>query len=381
VSATSSIDWSPALHLALLTLVLASLPIGWVWLRRRGGSTAARLAALTAVTLFLTADLIAVGAFTRLSDSGLGCPDWPGCYGSASPIGALDDIRRAQTAAPAGPVTQAKAWIEMLHRYLAAAVGALTLVLAALSWRERRRLPHSLFWPMLTVAWVLVQGLFGRLTVTMKLFPAVVTLHLLGAMLLLALLGVQWTSHRGQAPIRLRPAVRASAVALTMMLAVQLALGAWVSSNYAVLACTGFPQCNGQWWPAMDFTDGFTIWRGLGEAGPGGARTLESLVAIQMAHRIGAAAVAALALLLAVGLRRSGAPEQQRIANGVIALLVWQLASGMTNVVLGWPLAAALAHSVGAAGWVLLLTVLLTRSATAGRSTRSQRGRSAVAIA
>ena len=149
------------------------------------------------MTVFLTFDLVLVGSFTRLTDSGLGCPDWPGCYGSASPLGAKKSIEEAQTAMPTGPVTHGKAWIEMLHRYLAMAVGGLIVVQAGWAWvdrwRKARGAPQVLhpFWPSLTVLWVCLQGLFGALTVTMQLLPAVVSLHLLGAYLLLMLLVVQ----------------------------------------------------------------------------------------------------------------------------------------------------------------------------------------------
>ena len=194
MQAQSLVDFAPTLRLALLALVIALLPLSWVWLRQRGGNANRRLAALTTLTLFLTFDLIVFGSFTRLSDSGLGCPDWPGCYGEASPLGAKADIHAAQAALPTGPVTLAKAWIEMLHRYLAMTVGALILVSAALSWRARAQLPHSPWWATATLVWVIVQGLFGKYTVTLKLYPAVVTLHLLGAMVLLALLVLQHES-------------------------------------------------------------------------------------------------------------------------------------------------------------------------------------------
>ena len=176
---TALVDLTPTLRLLALAALVALLPLSWWWLRQRGATVQRRLAALTAITLFLTFDLIVFGAFTRLTDSGLGCPDWPGCYGEASPLGAKADIHAAQTALPSGPVTAAKAWIEMLHRYLAMSVGALILVSAAVSWRARAVLPHSPWWATLTLLWVIVQGLFGKFTVTLQLYPAIVTLHLL----------------------------------------------------------------------------------------------------------------------------------------------------------------------------------------------------------
>ncbi len=356
------VDFAPALRLALLALVIALLPLSWVWLRQRGADSRRRLAALTALTLFLTFDLIVFGAFTRLSDSGLGCPDWPGCYGAASPLGAREEIHAAQTAMPSGPVTWSKAWIEMIHRYLAMTVGVLILVMAAASWRERHRLPFSPWWPTLTLVWVIVQGLFGKYTVTLKLYPAIVTLHLLGGLALLALLAVQHEAFR-QRPLALPAALRRWAWVALAVLGVQIALGGWVSTNYAVLACTGFPQCNGQWWPEMAAGPGFTVLRELGMTGHGGLLPFEALVAIHMAHRLFSLVVVAVLGLLAWRLWRTSLPVTRRFGAGLAALLLAQFFSGLSNVVLGWPLAAALAHSAGAAALVLMLTLLLARTA------------------
>jgi heme a synthase len=357
------VDLAPLARLLLLALVLAALPLSWWWLRARGVDTRGRIAALTALTLFLTFDLIVFGAFTRLSDSGLGCPDWPGCYGEVSPLGARADIHAAQTAAPGGPVTWSKAWIEMIHRYLAMTVGVLILVMAVFSWLGRRKLPFSPWWPTVTLVWVLVQGLFGKYTVTLKLYPAIVTLHLLGGLLLLALLAAQHAAlqPRPLALANAQPLKRAAAIVLAL-LAGQIALGGWVSTNYAVLACTGFPTCNGQWWPEMDFATGFTLLRGLGGE-EGVLRTVPSQVAIHMAHRLGALVVTlALATLAwALWTRRAQDAAAGRFALGLGAVLALQVASGLSNVVLGWPLAAALGHSAGAAALVLLMTLLLAR--------------------
>ena len=369
------VDFAPALRLALLALVIALLPLSWLWLRQRGASTQRRLAALTTLTLFLTFDLIVFGSFTRLSDSGLGCPDWPGCYGEASPFGAREEISAAQTAMPSGPVTWGKAWIEMIHRYLAMTVGVLILVMAAEAWRQRRQLPFSPWWPTLTLVWVVVQGLFGKYTVTLKLYPAIVTLHLLGGLALLALLAVQHEAFQRR-PLVLGARLRLLAVAAAAALAVQIALGGWVSTNYAVLACTGFPQCNGQWWPAMDAAQGFTVLRELGQGRDGAALPFEAMVAIHMAHRLFAVVVTLLLGVLAwrlwQGGRDAGDGVLRRFGLALAALLLLQLASGLSNVVLGWPLAAALGHSAGAAGLVLVLALLLARSARpASASTRS----------
>lgn len=361
MGAVSAVDWAPLLRLLLLTGLLAVLPLGWWWLRQRDAGLRQRLAVLTAITLFLTFDLIVFGAFTRLSDSGLGCPDWPGCYGHASPLGADGHIQAAQASLPSGPVTVAKAWIEMLHRYLAMVVGALILVGAAVSWRARRWLPHSPWWATLTLVWVVVQGLFGKYTVTLKLYPLVVTAHLLGALVLLGLLVAQHESFRHRplrAPLRLWPVL-----AVLGVLLLQVALGGWVSTNYAVLACTGFPSCNGQWWPVMDWAPGFTLLRHLGMGDDGQPLAFNALVAIHMAHR-GFAVVAGLAVLaLCWHLWRSTATDARRAGAWLAGLVLLQVGTGVSNVVLGWPLAAALAHSAGAAAMVGLLTSVLARAA------------------
>ncbi len=361
MDATALVALPPLARIALLVLLLAALPLSWWWLRHRERSPRAGLAALVAITLFLTFDLIVFGAFTRLSDSGLGCPDWPGCYDHASPVGAHADIQAAQTALPSGPVTVAKAWIEMVHRYLAMTVGLLIVVAAAFSWKLRRRLPRAPGWAALTLTWVLLQGLFGRYTVTLKLYPAIVTLHLIGGIVLLALLVAQYQALRGM-PLQLRqPPRRAMVAAVLAALALQIALGGWVSSNYAVLACQGFPTCNGQWWPTSDLGHGFTLLRELGRAGHGGFLPFDALVAIHLVHRAFAVVAFAALLLLTVRLWRCRERPARRIALQLAGLTLLQAASGLSNVVLGWPLLGALAHSGGAAALAGVVVSLLVR--------------------
>ena len=358
----AAVDFAPALRLALMALAAASLPMAWLWLRQRGASAQRRLAALTALTLFLTFDLVVFGAFTRLTDSGLGCPDWPGCYGHASPLGADQAITAAESAVPGGPVTWSKAWIEMIHRYLAMTVGALIVAIAAFSWFERRRLPFAPWLPGLTLVWVIVQGLFGKYTVTLKLYPAVVSLHLLGGLTLLALLAVQHAAF-SRRTLALGAGLRATAVLALVALVMQVGLGAWVSSNYAVLACKGFPLCNGSWWPDADFSRGFTLLRGLGGLDAlGRPFTLASLVAIHLAHRTFAIVASTVLIVLAWRLLHQALPEARSFGLVLVTLLLAQWASGLSNVILGWPLFAALAHSAGAAALVVLLALLLTRS-------------------
>jgi cytochrome c oxidase assembly protein subunit 15 len=369
---TPAYDLSPALHIALMGLVVALGPLGWVWVRNRDADPRRRLAALTLLTLFLTFDLVLFGAFTRLTDSGLGCPDWPGCYGEASPSAAHAEISAAQAQMPTGPVTHTKAWIEMIHRYLATGVGVLITTLMALSWKERRgRLPVSPWWPTFTFVWVCLQGAFGALTVTMKLFPAIVTMHLLGGLVLLALLCAQAVAHSRALRIEPRavlPApVRNIVLGTFVLVWLQVALGGWVSTNYAVLACTGFPACNGQWWPAMDFAQGFELWRHLGVTSTGEHVSFAALTAIHYTHRLAAYAVFAMLGTCAALLWRGPLAVQARWLAG---LALWQLASGLSNVVLGWPLAGAVAHTGGAGALVVVLTWALCASRAANAPER-----------
>lgn len=367
-------DLAPALRLALLGIAIAAGPLAWVWLRNKKAAPAQRLAALTVLTLFLTFDLVLFGAFTRLTDSGLGCPDWPGCYGNASPIGALHQIRAEEARLPDGPVTHGKAWVEMVHRYLATGVGVLITTLALATWLQRKRgLPVSPLWPALTFVWVCVQGAFGALTVTMKLFPAIVTLHLLGGMVLLALLALQAVAYRqaqqGRGAFAIAPGARRWLLAATALLWLQIALGGWVSTNYAVLVCNTFPTCQGSWWPAMDFAQGFELWRDLGKTGEGEHITFAALTAIHYAHRLVAYALLAV-LGIAAWKLRGGALGWA--ARGIALLALWQFASGLSNVILDWPLVAAVAHTGGAAGLVVVLTWALLESRAAPAAARAK---------
>ena len=373
-------DMAPLAAIVLVGGLLALGPLAWLRLRHRDARPAVRLRALTVLTLFLTFDLVLFGAFTRLTDSGLGCPDWPGCYGSASPVGARSDIHAAQSALPSGPVTQGKAWIEMTHRYLATAVGALILALTVMSWIEARRqhrvnnavsLALSPWWATATLAWVCLQGAFGALTVTMKLYPVIVTAHLLGGLTLLALLAAQSHTYV-RAPISLAPGLYRGALLLALLSGLQIALGGWVSTNYAVLACQDFPTCQGHWWPPMDFDAGFTLQRALGAGKEGGYLPFAALTAIHFVHRLGAAVVLVALGLMAWRLHASGDRGLQRWALAFGGLAVWQLASGLANVLLGWPLAAAVAHTAGAAVLVTMLTILITRARQGRRPARSR---------
>ena len=369
--ATELYNLSPALRLMLMGLAVALGPLAWLWLRHGQASATRRLQLLTRLTLFLTFDLVIFGAFTRLTDSGLGCPDWPGCYGSASPAGAAQHIDAAQNALPGGPVTHAKAWVEMIHRYLATGVGVLILTLTLASWRACRARRRSTtpcepcqncllspWWPTVTLLWVCLQGAFGALTVTMKLFPLIVTAHLLGGLVLLVLLRAQAVRHaqvQGQAQaVVLSTRVRRLTLMVFALLWLQIALGGWVSTNYAVLACTDFPACQQSFWPVMDFRQGFVLWRELGAGLEGASISFAALTAIHYAHRLGAYAALAALLLLAASLHCR--PVFRRQARWLAGLTLLQAATGLSNVVLGWPLLAAVMHTGGAAALVLVLT-------------------------
>ncbi|HQQ71330.1 MAG TPA: COX15/CtaA family protein [Alicycliphilus sp.] len=373
---------APMLEVMALGLVIALGPLAWVWWRSRGSTPVRRLQALTVLTLFLTFDLVMFGAFTRLTDSGLGCPDWPGCYGSASPVGAHTEISAAQQAMPTGPVTHGKAWVEMIHRYLATGVGVLIIALTVGGWRQRgAHRVLSPWWPTATLLWVCLQGAFGALTVTMKLFPAIVTLHLIGGLVLLALLclqAVRQTQHsRGLPPVAVPAGLRWLLGAAAALVALQSVLGGWVSTNYAVLACTTFPQCQGSWWPQMAFADGFQVWRELGHLQDGSLISFAALTAIHYVHRLAAYGVLlVLALLVWRLLRAQLLRDQARWLAGLGAL---QLATGLSNVVLDWPLVAAVLHTGGAAALVVVLTWALTASRSAAAGVPAAHARPAVA--
>ncbi|RCX11073.1 COX15/CtaA family protein [Extensimonas vulgaris] len=373
-AATPSVSLAPLVWLLLLGALLALAPLGWALWRSRGRAPVRRLQALTVLTLFLTFDLMLFGAFTRLTDSGLGCPDWPGCYGQASPVGARAHIAAAQQALPSGPVTHGKAWIEMIHRYLATAVGGLIIVLTVASWVLWRRaraagapdaaLPIHPWWPTATLLWVCLQGAFGALTVTMKLFPAIVTLHLAGGLVLLVLLCVQAVRHtlaaRGASLVPMAAGLRRLLWVVAALLALQVLLGGWVSTNYAVLACTDFPTCQGSWWPRMDFAQGFTLWRPLGLQADGSTIPFAALTAIHYTHRLMAYVVLLALALLAWRLRAEPALRAQ--ARWLAGLALLQLLTGLSNVVFGWPLLAAVLHTGGAAALALVLTWALAAS-------------------
>lgn len=354
-------------QLGVTGMLVALLPLSMVWI----SSDPNKYRKLVWAAAFLTFDLIVFGAFTRLSDSGLGCPDWPGCYGAANPFQAHTQISAAQALLPSGPVTVFKAWIEMIHRYLALAVGVLIVALMAQAWRQWRASRRPEFAPTLPTMlflFVCMQGAFGAWTVTLKLQPVIVTLHLLLGMGLLALLTwlgarqnqAAMPQRRASAPPPVLRRIRRLAVLSAILLLLQIALGGWVSTNYATLACSDFPFCGGVWVPPLDLEHGFTLWRELGKTAAGNYLPFPALVAIHWVHR-------SFAMLVFAGIgytayRAGSLPALRNTARAIAALLALQAGTGIATIYFNYPLAIAVLHTGGAALLVLLLTMLNYRA-------------------
>ena len=310
--------------------------------------------------------VITLGAYVRLSDAGLGCPDWPGCYGHLTVPEAPHEQAAAVEAFPDKPVETHKAWKEMVHRYAASTLGLLILVIAIAAWRRNARRRHSPLVPTLLVGVVVFQGLLGMWTVTLLLKPVIVTAHLLGGMSTLALL--LWLFSRRnmnyatEAPFGLR---LWALLALTLVFC-QIALGGWVSSNYAALSCPDFPVCQGSWLPETDFNLAFQVRRELGQTAAGDALPGAALTAIHLSHRAGALLVALLVGSLALTLRHQ--PGLKGAGNLLLAVLVLQISLGISNVVFGLPLFLAVAHNGGGAlllGTLVIVTARIWPKASA----------------
>ena len=312
---------------------------------------------LILVALILTFGVVSLGAYVRLSDAGLGCPDWPGCYGKLTPHHAADAINAELAERPEGPVSHAKAWKEMVHRYAAGTLGLLVLGIAVLGWRGRREAGGGPVLPVLLLGLIVFQALLGMWTVTQLLKPLVVSAHLLGGMTTLSLLLWLWLRERDQASHAYFARVdhlRGSVALGLALVATQIALGGWVSTNYAALACTDFPLCQGVWAPPMDFEHGFTLQRELGETASGDLLPLTALTAIHWVHRVMALIVTLYLGWLVLRLLRT--PGYAAIGLAVGGLLVLQVSLGISNVLLSLPLGVAVAHNAGAA---LLLASLV----------------------
>ncbi len=321
---------------------------------------------LVLLTTLLTFGLIMLGAYVRLSDAGLGCPDWPGCYGKLTPAHAAAHISDAvaEQGGEHGPVSMGKAWKEMVHRYIASGLGLLIIAIAVMAWRKREEIRQSPALATTLVGVVCLQGAFGAWTVTMLLKPAIVTGHLIGGMTLLGLL--LWLALRQAAPRVAAPvsgSLRTLAAAGLLAVIAQIILGGWVSTNYAALACTDFPRCHGEWVPVMETDHAFDIVRELGRTETGELLPLEALTAIHWLHRVGALIVTGVLLVLAAALFRSEGFKP--LAFKVVGVLTLQVVLGISNVVFSLPLWVAVLHNGGAA--LLLCTLILVnyRLATA----------------
>jgi cytochrome c oxidase assembly protein subunit 15 len=328
--------------------------------------------------LILCFIVVVLGAYVRLTAAGLGCPDWPGCYGHLTPIGA-EQSTTLQAAYPNNPLHVGKAWREMIHRYAASTLGFIIVVITAIAIAARRQRIVSIPHAVLLLITVVVQGALGMLTVTWQLKPLIVTLHLIFGLTTLSLLWWLWLSlqSREAGGIRFGGGKSSGAGAYSsheksprklvaiglVALGIQIALGGWTSSNYAAVACPDFPKCQQSWWPDMDYEDAFVLWRGLGVNYEGGVLQHPARVAIHFTHRLGAL-VATTALILAVlaTLRWRNKRGRARVAAyAVLGALALQLFIGTSMVLEGFPLALATAHNAGAA-LLLLSTLALFRS-------------------
>jgi cytochrome c oxidase assembly protein subunit 15 len=317
-----------------------------------------RLNLATAVLCFV---VIVFGAYVRLNDAGLGCPDWPGCYGHVGVPEASHEVANAEAAFPDRPVEAHKAWKEMIHRYLASTLGLLIVALALWSTWLKNLHKTARILPWVLVALVMFQGALGMWTVTLLLKPLVVTGHLIGGLSTLSLLLWLWltTGEPVKAEVP-RPLLRFAAFAL-VMLAVQIFLGGWTSTNYAALACPDLPTCHGRYIPETDFRTAYTLWHGLGINYEHGILDNRARVTIHWMHRLGAGIVSLTMLLLAVALLRLRAPVWRRLGYAVLGVLLLQVTLGLATVGFQFPLALATAHNAGAALFLACLVALNQR--------------------
>ncbi len=311
----------------------------------------------------LAAVVVMLGAFTRLSDAGLGCPDWPGCYGHLMWPTEVEEVARADALYPDMPVDTDKTWPEMVHRYFASTLGLFIVALSVIAWRHREARNYPFRLPLFLLFLVVWQGMFGMWTVTLKLWPQVVTAHLLGGISTFSLLWLftlrlknqRWQTENaswGQIQ-RLRSALIAGVVIVFL----QIALGGWISSNYAAVACVDFPTCRGEWWPAMNLVEGFNVTQGIGPNYLGGLMNSEARVGIHMMHRLGALITSIYLLAFSVFLFKVAHSGVRRMAVAILAVLAVQVGLGITNVLLVIPLSVAVLHNAGGA---LLLVSLVT---------------------
>lgn len=311
------------------------------------------------ITMVLAFTVVVLGAYTRLSDAGLGCPDWPGCYGNISVPDSQTHIDSSNKVYASRPLERAKAWKEMIHRYAAGTLGFLIFVLAVLSWKNRGQ-GGPLVLPTVLVVLVIFQALLGMWTVTLLLKPIIVMGHLLGGMTILLLLMWFYLKQRHRvtsADIRPSP-LYGWAVLCLVVVFLQISLGGWTSANYAALICPDFPVCQGHWWPAMDFREGFIPWRGLGKNYEFGVLGPQARTAIHVSHRIGA--VLTLIIVGITAIKAALIPDRNIKLAGIVLLLVLiiQFSLGVANILLTLPIDVAVTHN-GVAALLLLSTGVL----------------------
>ncbi|MEE2653629.1 MAG: COX15/CtaA family protein [Pseudomonadota bacterium] len=306
--------------------------------------------------------VLGMGVFTRLADAGLGCPDWPGCYGHVLWPTEDHEVARANEAYPEMPVEHDKTWPEMVHRYLATSLGLFTIGILVFALRNRGP-EQPLKLPVFLLAFIILQGMFGMWTVTLKLWPQVVTAHLLGGFTtisLLWLLTLRLNNQRWQLPAIVEPkltALRPLVVVGLLIFVGQIALGGCTTSNYADIACPDFPRCQGAWLPPMDFANGFNIAQQVGPNYLGGVLDNDARVAIHVSHRIGAIITSLYLLFLFVKLRGLATAPAKHLSVVMLAVLVAQVLLGISNIVFNFPIAVAVTHNLVGA---LLLLVMVT---------------------
>ncbi|KXU34463.1 cytochrome B [Ventosimonas gracilis] len=312
-----------------------------------------RLALCATVLAFL---VVLLGAYTRLTHAGLGCPDWPGCYGFLHVPHSETQLAQAELYFPDTPVEADKGWNEMVHRYFAGLLGLFILALALQALYLRGRNGQPLQLPLLLLALVIVQAAFGMWTVTLKLWPQVVTAHLLGGFATLSLLFLLTLRLSGRVrSLKTPPPFLPGLAKLGLLLVIlQISLGGWLSANYAAMACIDLPTCQGRWWPEMDIASAFNLAQQIGPNYLGGKLDSTARTAIHLFHRLGALLVCLLLLLLAWQLLRA---HLARLALWLLLVLSLQLLLGISNVLFHLPLAVAVAHNGG--GALLLLTLVL----------------------
>ena len=306
--------------------------------------------------------VVVFGAYVRLTDAGLGCPDWPGCYGTLTVPESVAAIEEAQANYPNSIIDKGKAWIEMIHRYIAAILGLMILSLAYMAFKNKNdiNVRPSLVYGLLGL--VIAQGMLGMWTVTELLMPIIVSLHLLGGMTTLGLLTYITHRHWGSVSdtlITLKPISQKLIRFSLVILFIQIFLGGWTSTNYAALACTDFPTCHGELIPPMDFSNGFTLWRELGMTAQGDALTLQALQAIQWIHRIGAFIFVSYFLYIIYLMSKFKSCNLYR--NLLVIVISFQFIIGVLNLLLHLPLALATMHNLGAALLVIITVIINSR--------------------